>query len=584
MKRLLLLATALAMGQFANTGASAQNAQGWTDADRSAFYSTDQGSRMIPLKWMMALKQPGTAAPFMADGLGRYGYLKNDATPGSAFPIGFTTNADANGNQFLGMTCAACHTREIQVNGVPVRIDGGPAIVEFQSLMADLDTAVGGVLADNGAFSEFAASVLGGTPNQTQIDALKVDVNDWFASYDAIVQCALPQQANPKMKCVTPPASQAWGPSRLDAVGMISDRLAGLDVGPASNHHVMLKNIRRADAPTRYPFLWNASRQDRTQWPGFAPNGTTAFAMVRNVGEVVGVFGRFYPTKTMWGGADYDDNSIDTTGLLQLETLIAKLSPPPFKWGYDKALAAKGAEIYKWTVEQGAGCEGCHGIKSADPMLPAALWKTPIDNVGTDTREWATLGWKVDPGVLTGTRLGPLPALKPVEAATTVLGNAVGGIILSHIKEIAFYDLDNTHRFSGADGLLKTISSIYGEVEQLIVPASPGSYESRVMQGIWAAAPYLHNGSVPTLDDLLKPATERPTSFRIGPNYDPTGKVGLAATQTKFNFTLQTGCVPKNDPRYKAVLNSGNSNCGHEFGATLKPDEKAALLEYLKSL
>ena len=105
--------------------------------------------------------------------------------------------------------------------------------------------------------------------------------------------------------------------------------------------------------------------------------------------------------------------------------------------------------------------------------------------------------------------------------------------------------------------------------------AAPG-YESRVMQGIWAAAPYLHNGSVPTLWDLLQPAAQRPTSFKIGPNYDPTGKVGLAAEQTKFNYTLvTTGC---------ANLNSGNSNCGHEFGTHLTDAQKKALLEYLKTL
>jgi hypothetical protein len=103
-------------------------------------------------------------------------------------------------------------------------------------------------------------------------------------------------------------------------------------------------------------------------------------------------------------------------------------------------------------------------------------------------------------------------------------------------------------------------------------------YEARVLYGIWAAAPYLHNGSVPTLADLLKPASERPKSFKVGPAYDPV-KVGLAADQTAFDYTLiTTGC--DGDQRI-----SGNSNCGHEFGTTtLTPDQKRALLEYLKTL
>ena len=80
-----------------------------------------------------------------------------------------------------------------------------------------------------------------------------------------------------------------------------------------------------------------------------------------------------------------------------------------------------------------------------------------------------------------------------------------------------------------------------------------------MLQGIWAAAPYLHNGSVPTLADLLEPVGKRPTSFQIGPNYDATDRVGLAVTQDKFlNFMLRTGCQNRN---------SGNSNCGHESGS-----------------
>ncbi|MDD5633481.1 MAG: hypothetical protein PHI13_15850, partial [Methylococcales bacterium] len=90
-----------------------------------------------------------------------------------------------------------------------------------------------------------------------------------------------------------------------------------------------------------------------------------------------------------------------------------------------------------------------------------------------------------------------------------------------------------------------------------------------------ATAPYLHNGSVPTLAELLKPAAERVGSFKIGPAYDTTN-LGLAVDQTKFDYTLKTtDCSERN---------SGNSRCGHEFGTTLSPGDKKALLEYLKIL
>jgi hypothetical protein len=96
-----------------------------------------------------------------------------------------------------------------------------------------------------------------------------------------------------------------------------------------------------------------------------------------------------------------------------------------------------------------------------------------------------------------------------------------------------------------------------------------------VLQGIWAAAPYLHNGSVPTLAELLKPSAERVQKFKIGQAYDTTN-IGLSVDQAQFNYELETTDC--------SALNSGNSRCGHEFGTSLSAAEKKALLEYLKTL
>ena len=73
----------------------------WTQSTRSDFHSRDQGSRIMPLRWMQALKQP-KGDPFMADSLLRYGYLPNSEIPG--MPIGFTA-AGPSGSEIVGMTC-----------------------------------------------------------------------------------------------------------------------------------------------------------------------------------------------------------------------------------------------------------------------------------------------------------------------------------------------------------------------------------------------------------------------------------------------------------------------------------------------
>jgi hypothetical protein len=168
----------------------------WTPIARSRFYSQDQGSDIMPLRWMQALKQPN-GQPFLADSLGRYGYLPNPAVPG--FPVGFSV-ANRSNETVVGMTCAACHTRQITVNNVAYRADGGPAIADFQSFLADLDAAVNSVLSNETPFSGFAQAVLGHPPTLAELGRLRKDVGDWFYRYNTLITRALP--------------SSPWGPSR----------------------------------------------------------------------------------------------------------------------------------------------------------------------------------------------------------------------------------------------------------------------------------------------------------------------------------------------------------------------------------
>ena len=99
-------------------------------------------------------------------------------------------------------------------------------------------------------------------------------------------------------------------------------------------------------------------------------------------------------------------------------------------------------------------------------------------------------------------------------------------------------------------------------------------YIATFLDGIWLRAPYLHNGSVPTLRDLLEPEARRPRTFIRGYDvYDPV-KVGFVSdgVEAKRVGTLH-------DTRLK-----GNGNAGHEYGTRLAPAEKDALVEYLKTL
>jgi mono/diheme cytochrome c family protein len=543
----------------------------WTTVTRDDFYSRDQGSRMIPLGWLQALKQPN-GQPFLADSLARYGYLPNPANS-NGLPVGFTATGAA-WSQIAGMTCSACHTRQITAEGKTYRIDGGPAIVDFQSFLTDLDTAVGQILADDAAFKLFAAAVLGSvTPDADDVSALRQQVSAWYLRYHTLVTRALPAQA-------------PWGPARLDAVGMIFNRLTGLDLGPPPSY-LIPDNIQRADAPVRYPFLWNAPVQDKTQWPGFADNGDDILALGRNLGEVFGVFGIFEPQKEGFFINYLNNNSANFDGLGKLEDLVKQIGPPKWPWLVDTNLAAQGKVIYERGKEQG-GCTECHGIRSGKVrFFLQQTWATPIQDVGTDTREYDVLGWTAKTGVLQGAFIPfATEPLKPNDLAFNILTTSALGSILEHVASgsggaPASAQLGSTETALApvrANGrMLPALRELRGAFTAPGTQGGPakGAYEARVLQGIWAAAPYLHNGSVPTLAELLKPASERVKDFKIGPTYD-TVNVGIAVEQTQFNYTLSTtDCADRN---------SGNSRCGHEFGTQLMAPEKKALLEYLKTL
>ncbi|MGA9990803.1 MAG: cytochrome c, partial [Thiobacillaceae bacterium] len=102
-------------------------------------------------------------------------------------------------------------------------------------------------------------------------------------------------------------------------------------------------------------------------------------------------------------------------------------------------------------------------------------------------------------------------------------------------------------------------------------------YDNAPLDGIWLRAPYLHNGSVPTLWNLLQPAANRPKVFWRGDDlYDPK-KVGFVSDQAQEGG--------KRYFRYDTTV-PGNGNHGHEgkaYGTGLSPGEKWALIEYLKT-
>jgi hypothetical protein len=115
--------------------------------------------------------------------------------------------------------------------------------------------------------------------------------------------------------------------------------------------------------------------------------------------------------------------------------------------------------------------------------------------------------------------------------------------------------------------------------------ARTGGYVPPILTGVWSTAPYLHNGSVPTLWHMMHPA-ERPARFEVGGHRLDFDRMGIA-------LAPDSGGVWRYPAAYRARSISviydtslpGRSNRGHEFPfSSMSEDEKRAVLEYLKRL
>ena len=571
-------------------------AQGWSAADRETFYTTSQGSHLMPYAWFKALRRTDVDEPFAADKLQRYGYLAHDVSPANpeGLPIGFIVDGPVASGE-LGLTCAACHTGQLEYTqgGIvhALRIDGAPAKADAQQFLTDLLAASRATLAESARFDAFAKAVLGPGYTAAKAAQVKDGFGKWVAQFGEFTDISLP-------------AASPWGPGRLDAFGMIFNRVAAGDLGIRDNYKV-------ADAPVRYPFLWNASRQDRTQWNGGIHNGLYIQALGRNTGEVLGVFADFAPRRlvppTPLAPAiiDFKNNSIDFAGLQTLEEKIAVLRPPPWPreiFGLDEQLAAKGKPLFD------ANCGGCHAAQ-ASLDLPG-LWRTPILAVGTDPKMLINSQRTSEPGLLMGALMPPPamgarigdPAKTADLLATLVMGSllaeafvppvpsptklAQSGVFRALRKDLAEHfpgeNLDTLldpklSARAKLDALVELKAFIDARLSNMFNPppaADGAAYESRVLNGVWAVAPYLHNGSVPNLWELMRPAKDRKSSFMVGSRMFDPKNVGYATDESPF----KTGAFVA-DPANA----NGNGNGGHEFGAGLTDDERWAIIEYMKT-
>lgn len=554
------------------TGQLAKLDQGWTDEIVTQFHHTPQGTQIMPYPWFAALEEPslnplGGAKFARQEYLGRFGFLQGSLDPKlnpDRLPVGFARDDDfrdpISGHTYpvVGFTCAACHTAELLYGTQAVRVEGGPAMINLDEFLKAVGNAL--ILTDLMPFryARFERNVLGPEATPSERVALRQE-------FQSFLKSSVNEMTQGNNRGVY---NNPEGFGRTDALARIGNIVFAADMNNWDN-------LAPTDAPVRFPQIWDASWFTWVQY-----NASISNPMERNIGEALGVKAI---AKLSGCCADKLQSTVRFHDLWKLEKWLsgdqpyAGLNSP--KWPsifppLDTTKVLRGKQLYQEL------CVGCHlppveELKESllsgkppwvkrDPAQPHPFLQNreiPLEYIGTDPQQALNFYHRTaDSGDL---KKGCLTAAQGLDYLTKSMA-------------MNFYTNNN---FS---------ATTQKEWSGWQDPSAEGIratkvYRPRPLNGAWTLGTYLHNGSIPNLYELLSPVTERSTVFWVGSRkFDPV-KVGYESSLYPGGFKFD-------------VRKPGNSNRGHEFngdgkvkgngiiGRLLPPDDRWALIEYLKSL
>ena len=599
--------------------------QNWTQATSHSFHYKSQGSRTlnIPLSWFLALEEPvnGPLSALWqrkdkfssAAYLSRFGFIAQPASEENpnGLPIGFATTGYQQlpglegAYTAVGFTCAACHTGQLIYDNQRYIIEGGTGVADLGQLTRAIGAALGQTAISaklpimDGRFKRFASEVLGPELNGQSIEKLRSDIGN-------VVEVLAKQPMG---------IDVTEGFSRLDALNRIGNQVFSTDPSRPENY----VNI---DSPVNFPPIWTSSWFSWVQY-----DGSIMSPLVRNMGEAMGTAAHINFTSPIKGGRFSSTVPIENLNWIESQLagpehpvtakaftgLQAPVWPDAFP-AIDQDKAAAGQALYAEL------CQGCHLPALTRELATggqpdASLWNhfKPIEWSDAE-KHYSTKTSYLDVNIIPLSEVGTDPGQGRILAERTVNTAGTGNndslgidtrVCTSTSSGLAMVSIHDDPLLSFALGLgaavqlgidqwasdrfLTSDETIKLKGEQPNCLQAGQGYKARPLNGIWSTAPFLHNGSVPTLEHLLGPAENRPARLLLGDaTFDPE-KVGLTVTEVSpVNGSY-------NEEGY-FVLNTkipGNSNRGHEFsdektpgvvGRALNADERASLIEFLKTL
>jgi hypothetical protein len=536
-----------------------------------------EGGEIFPLFALQALRVElnGSTVSFLSpENLASYGLLSDPTSDSNPYglPVGLTVApALDTGLLSVGFNCAACHVGELtydaQGTSTTMRIDGAPSHFSpdayLGAIAAGFDASLGANagLATKAAFGARALvdAAQVESPNE-DYDGTAVAAMSRFQMLMQVIQAAKTGQGDINqivggfdvpdtrkqfflaryysLKTPTDPQETAMLSGRTDPFAIGSDYLfAGFNF------------YSTPQSPMRFQPLFEMQGKS---WYDYT--GNTNSIEQRNIIQAMAVGG----LTEMVGTNPSLSTSVNFQNLSGLEQAVYQIQTPswPDALPYDANLAARGQVVYQQY------CSNCHEPTLHDSGL-YDVKVIPLADIGTDPnaiRQYLT------------------PITTPFATGDLgVQGNAVIPLLeqnycsQSMLSAAACLQLDETYDATNNP------QGVRGAPQ--FTTDAPG-YQADILDGAWAYGTYLHNGSVPSMADLLQPSSNRPTTFAVGHKvYDPVrmGYTFYASLTADAVAAGATGVIDTTLP--------GNSNAGHEgdaYGTNLSSDDKTALIEYLK--
>lgn len=511
-------------GSAAGDRASAGTAQapGWSRADLEFFLHGSMSTEVLPERVLRAFMQAYPDLYPRVD-LTHFG-LVSDAAFG--WPLGISRRdvPHLGGLPSLGVNCAACHLGEVTPagGGRAVRVIGMTSHFDAEAFFGAMTVATFRVAEPGGVRRFLSGYLAAGDPTAGGLGELYL-AREWQRQEPALLAIVADDPTG--ARGLAPGALHPIDPAhlRLDRAGLEGS----MDLQPLVRAILRLfHNMRAAlHIPDQLP---------SAAPPASGPGRNDAFGLLSAV--LLGTPRPYAPVKygvvwelesrrwVHWDGntqSPIGRNLLASLGLgaplqgnrglldfaaVQRQTdLSERIRAPRYPFAVDAAASRRGAALY-------AGhCAACHAGAESDARLHAAA------EVGTD----------------------------PARAEAFTSREADG--------------------FNAFLGRLESPGYRPPTVPGLRVT---GKYWAPSLAGVWARSPYLHNGSVRTMQELLTPPADRAKAFRRGSRVYDEAQLGYADDGP---YVLDTRAP-------------GNRNIGHAYGTALSAAERRDLIEYLKTL